>query len=84
MNPAIEDDFPLVSQHRFWTKIKTRHFGNNWTSLFLNRPFISSYERLLVNRYIYFLFFHVCYVLANNQPTNPRSRLENSLIGKLV
>jgi hypothetical protein len=43
---------PHISKTTFFSVASTlkglRHFGNNWTSLFLNRPFISSYDRIRV------------------------------------
>ena len=47
---------PHISKTTFFSVASTlkrlRHFGNNWTSLFLNRPVISSYDRMIVFCYV--------------------------------
>ena len=84
---------PHISKTTFFSVASTlkrlRHFGNNWTSLFLNRPFISSYDRMIVFCYVgvflsfrlfitlFFLSFanFTMYWLISSMPTKRRARI---------
>jgi len=78
--------FYSVSQHILK---RLRQFGNNRTSLFLNRPFISSYDRMIVFCYVgvflsfrlfitlfflSFAIFTMCWLISS-MPTKRRARI---------